>query len=94
VYFVPYAVDATSPTTFVYDGLVVRYDTTADFGQATSWSSFDTTSLSQAAHGFFGAVFDGEYLYLVPSGNSVVVRFHAKTPRSLPALPQFQGSFL
>jgi hypothetical protein len=94
VYFVPYAVNATSPTTFVYDGLVVRYDTTADFAQATSWSSFDTTGLSQSAHGFFGAVFDGEYLYLVPSGSTVVARFDAKTPRSLPALPQFQGSFL
>ena len=94
VYLVPFAVGATSPTTFVYDGLVVRYDTTAAFEQATSWSSFDTTRLTHAAQGFFGAVFDGEYLYLVPSGNTVVVRFDAKTPRSLPALPQFQGSFL
>ncbi len=94
VYFVPYAVNAPSQGTLVYDGVVVRYDTTASFGDANSWATFDTAQLHGAPQGFFGAVFDGEYLYLVPSGTTVAVRFQAKTPRSMPSLPQFQGSFL
>ena len=40
-----------------------------------------------------GAVFDGEYLYLIPNGNTLVARFRARTPASMPALPQFHGSF-
>jgi hypothetical protein len=94
VYFVPYAVNAPSQGTLVFDGTIVRYDTTASFGSATSWGTFDTSQLKGAPQGFFGAVFDGEYLYLIPSGTTVAVRFDAKTPRSMPALPQFQGSFL
>ncbi len=94
VYFVPYAVNAPTQGTLVFDGVVVRYDTTASFGSAASWSTFDTAQLMGAPQGFFGAVFDGEYLYLIPSGSTVAVRFDAKTPRSMPALPQFQGSFL
>ena len=94
VYFVPYAVNAPSQGPLVFDGTVARYDTTASFGAATSWATFDTSQLKGAPQGFFGAVFDGEYLYLVPSGSTVAVRFDAKTPRAMPALPQFQGSFL
>jgi hypothetical protein len=94
VYFIPWAIDATSPDDFVFDGVVVRYDTTASFASGGSWSSFDTSTLNGSPQGYYGAVFDGEYLYLIPSANSLAVRFDAKTPRSMPALPQFQGSFL
>jgi hypothetical protein len=40
-----------------------------------------------------GAVFDGQYLYLIPNENSFLARFQARTPASMPALPQFHGSF-
>jgi hypothetical protein len=47
-----------------------------------------------APNGYRGAVFDGEYVYLVPSGRSVVTRFDAKSPPGMPGLPAFHGSFL
>jgi hypothetical protein len=55
VYFVP-----------LNNGLVVRYDTSAQYTLDTSWSTFDTTTLDTSAQQFRGAVFDGQYLYLVP----------------------------
>ncbi len=50
------------------NGVVTRYDTRASFTAGTAWSSFDTTTLNPNAKGFFGAVFDGRYVYLVPNG--------------------------
>ena len=44
--------------------------------------------------GFMGAAFDGRYVYLAPYFTSVVVRFDAKTPPSIPQLPGWTGSFL
>jgi hypothetical protein len=76
----------------VVDGTILRYDTQAAFTDATSWKRFDATSL--AAGGFFGAVFDGRYLYLVPHSGSVAARFDARTPQAIPKLPGFSGSFL
>ena len=88
IYLVPH--DNGSP-----DGIVARLDTTvSDFEGRGAWSTFDTSSVNSAAKGFTGAVFDGRYLYLVPSSGGVVARFDAKTPPSLPALPGFFGSFL
>jgi hypothetical protein len=87
VYFVPYSnfVDG--------DGsLLVRYDTSASFGDPGAWSTFDLTTLHPGATGFASATFDGEYLYLATQKNGLVARFHARTPPSLP--PGFQGSFL
>ncbi len=73
--------------------LLVRFDTTAPFGTAGSWSTFDLQAqLGSGLGPFEGAVFDGEYLYLVPSGDGLVARFDARSP---PALPAGQtGSFL
>jgi hypothetical protein len=48
---------------------VTRYDTRSSFTAATSWSTFDTTGVSARAKGFSGAVFDGRFLYLVPTAN-------------------------
>ena len=50
-------------------------------------------SSNPAASFYFGAVFDGQYLYFVPRGNGLVARFDAKTPPSMPNLPAFHGSF-
>ena len=74
-------------------GGVVRYDTLSTFTSACAWSTLDLTTLNPAASFYFGAVFDGEYLYLVPSGNGPVARFDARTPPSMPNLPAFHGSF-
>lgn len=66
-------------------GLVVRYDTTKNFDDPLgSWESFDVSLANQDAKGFFGAVFDGEFIYLVPIYNSVVSRFKARTKSPLP----------
>lgn len=72
-------------------GLFVRYDTTMPFDAAGSWTTFDTTTLDPRANVFLGGVFDGRFLYAVPSRNGVTVRFDAKSPPSLP--PRFNASF-
>ena len=93
VYYVPWS--SSWPTT---DGLLVRYDTQATFTSSSAWSTFDVTTVKATANGFWGAAFDGRYLYLVPLNNSgtpdgVVARFDAKLPPSLP--PGYaHGSFL
>jgi hypothetical protein len=63
VYFVPSA-----------SGLLTRYDTTGSFASASSWTTFDLTTIDPALDGFDGAAFDGRYLYLAP-GVSTTVRF-------------------
>jgi len=67
---------------------IVRYDTTGGFGNTTSWSSFlvQDTDLSVTT-GFNGAVFDGQFLYLIPSASGPVLIFDARTPRQLPPAP-------
>jgi hypothetical protein len=47
-------------------GLAARYDTHANFADATSWSIFDIATVNTNAKGFGGASFDGRYLYFVP----------------------------
>lgn len=87
VYYIP-----QGPTT--PSGLIARYDTTQAFGGACAWTFFDVSSLNTQAVGFQGAIFDGEFLYLVPASGTVVPRFRARTSRALPKLPGFYGSFL
>jgi hypothetical protein len=82
----------------VTGSVVVRYDTEAAFSDVGSWSAFDTTPLTPNPEWFGGAVFDGRYVYFVPmidtkGPTGVVVRFDAKTPPSMPPLPQYHGSF-
>lgn len=55
-YFVP---DSTQ-------GLVVRFDTQAEFTTASAWTMFDVGPLVQYGS-FYGGVFDGRYLYFVPA---------------------------
>jgi hypothetical protein len=84
VYFVP------STAGF---GVVERYDTLSTFTSACAWSTFDLTRLDPTASFYFGAVFDGQYLYFVPRNGGPVARFDAKAPASMPNLPAFHGSF-
>jgi hypothetical protein len=91
VYFVPYQVRSGS------SGLVVRYDTAASFTAIASWSVFDTATLpvpagATPAAAFHGGVFDGRYVYFVPSGSATahagrVARYDTVVPDSGAAVP-------
>jgi len=65
---------------------VMRFDTTQSFGAASSWSTFELTTLGSDLASFppefFGAVFDGTYAYFVPSGATslAVVRYDTTKP--------------
>jgi hypothetical protein len=86
VYFVP-------NTASMPDGLVARFDTTGTFDDKAKWSTFDQTQLNANAIEFWGAVFDGQFLYFVPNSTGVVTRFEARASASMPKLPGFFGSF-
>ncbi len=88
VYFVPAGSGFTSLT---------RYDTSSTFGADCAWSTLDLARISPGDAGpgtYVGAVFDGQFLYLVPAGVFPVLRFEAKTPPAQPMLPAYYGSFL
>jgi hypothetical protein len=63
VYFVPYLHG-------VAESVAVRFDTLGVFGAADSWATFDLATLSAdggaVTSGFFGAVFDGRYVFFIP----------------------------
>jgi hypothetical protein len=67
-----------------YNG-VARYDTRASFADASSWSSFDATTVNTGSRGFWGATFDGQYVYLVPFGY-VVTRYDTQSSFSAGSL--------
>lgn len=60
---------------FVYfsphtNGCVARYDTQGSgFLDTTSWGTFDTTTVSQSAQAYYGAAFDGRYVYFPQATN-------------------------
>jgi hypothetical protein len=85
MYFAPHDNGANSDT-------LVRFDTHGTFTDATAWGAFSTKTVDPNAYGFFGALFDGQYVYFVPNASTVVVRFKTKTPASMP--PGYSGSFL
>ncbi len=72
-----------------------RLDTTMAMDAAGAWSLFDAVDAGLLGDAgvakFCGGAFDGEYVYFSPFGQPIALRFHAKTPRSLP--PRL-GSFL
>jgi len=72
VYFVPsYGMDRTT-------AVVTRHDTTGDFADAATWETFDTATLDAAAKDFSGGVFDGRYVYFVPTdtlSQGLITRF-------------------
>jgi hypothetical protein len=79
VYFAPtsHPMGTGSTSTFVPSGKVARYDTQATFNAAASWSYFDLAGVDAAAASFNGVVFDGRYLYFVPTAttNARVARY-------------------
>ena len=54
-----------------YHGEVLRYDTTANFVTAASWTTFDpgANGVGTDPDGYAGAVFDDRYIYFVPFHN-------------------------
>jgi hypothetical protein len=63
LYLVPAAIDG------VPDGVIARYDTQGSLTAPASWQTLDLARMNAAAEGFFGAAFDGRYIYFVPDAN-------------------------
>lgn len=69
------------------NGEVLRYDTLGAFGEAESWTTFNpgVNGVGNDPRSYFGAVFDGRYLYFVPNkgddlvGNGEVLRFDTRS---------------
>jgi hypothetical protein len=92
VYFVP-NLDTPTGRTAEASGQVMAFDTSGDFTDVAAWSSFDTRTLDASAAAYFGAVFDGRYMYFPPASVfGRAARFDA-SPTTPPDLPQFHGSF-
>jgi hypothetical protein len=53
-----------------YHGLTARYDTQGGFDAPTSWTTFDMSTVNAGSKGFWGAVFDGRYVYYSPYYNN------------------------
>jgi hypothetical protein len=67
------------------DDLLVRNDPEAPFSDVASWTVQDMSTVANdpSASGFTGAVFDGHYLYFVPTGVNLL-RFDAREPGPMP----------
>ncbi|MBS0625610.1 MAG: hypothetical protein JSS32_06135, partial [Verrucomicrobia bacterium] len=55
-------------------GQITRFDPTGSFTSASSYSVFDTATVQSLSNGFQSAVFDGRYVYFVPSVNVLATR--------------------
>jgi hypothetical protein len=74
MYFAPH--DKTSG----FNGVITRYDTQLPFTNASSWSTFDVATVAANAIGFFGARFDGRYIYFVPYVYNTLARYDTQAP--------------
>ena len=61
-------------------GRVVRFDTTAGLSDPQAWTGFDCAQVDAGSRGFFGAVCDSRYLYLVPHCRGVGM-YHGQLTR-------------
>ena len=64
-------------------GKVMRYDAQASFTDASAWSWFDMSIVTTNAKGFQGAVFDGSYVYFVPSAYMIDMVNGDSTPSGI-----------
>jgi hypothetical protein len=62
VYFAPYQKSPSAAPASV----VVRYDTLGPFGATASWTKFDLANVGPQLRGYWGALFDGANVYLLP----------------------------
>lgn len=75
IYFVPFRDDSIS------HGIVLRYNTMADFNDESSWDAFNAGNIDGLeTKGYVGAEFDGRYIYFVPY-SYLESEFHAKMLR-------------
>jgi hypothetical protein len=77
----------------------VRFDTTKNFGDAASWSSYPLYPSSSGNYTWSGAIFDGRYVFFIPFGSPntgpVIERFDTKSPAFDDAgLPGFDSEAL
>jgi hypothetical protein len=49
-----------------FSGEIARYDTKKQLDDKTAWEFFNVSKLNLLARGFWGGVFDGKFIYLVP----------------------------
>jgi len=67
VYFSPQANSTKLPNGQRRHGIALRYDTHGDFKTPANWQAYDADKTDGlATRGFYGAVFDGRYIYYVP----------------------------
>lgn len=110
MYFVPSYRNPIYAGEIDYHGLVAQYDTSKPFKDPSSWKFFDAAQLAPTPPlspeagvnatkpgGFFGAMFDGAYVYFAPSFGPLVVRYLARTPKKDESYPPLshpsRGSF-
>ncbi|MBS0626539.1 MAG: hypothetical protein JSS32_10865 [Verrucomicrobia bacterium] len=85
IYFVP-----NSGSTASQAGQITRYDTTLPINASSSYSIFDLQgNISFSLAGFYGGVFDGQYIYFVPNAFSQAVRYN--TNKSFTALDSYDA---
>jgi hypothetical protein len=71
-------------------GIIVRWDTTLPFRDASSWQTFNVTALHAGATGFFGTGFDGQYVYFSANTGTTMARFKARdTVGTITPVPSF-----
>lgn len=68
---------ATSDAARADDAASDAQPTYNDIADAKAWSAFDLTTIDPRLGGFFGAAFDGRYLYLAPNrlGGGLIARY-------------------
>jgi hypothetical protein len=62
------------------NSVAVAYDTTAPLAMASSWTSFDATSLVGAGYVACSGASDGKMVYFAPFSNGMVLRYDASAP--------------
>jgi len=67
IYFVPYSGDGN-----IYHARMLRYDTSAPFKTASSWSAYDAGSTDgMTTKGYKFSACDGQYVYFTPYHNNI-----------------------
>ena len=59
-------------------GKILRLDTHAEFGDASSYRIFDATAVSKRATCFDGGLFDGRYVYFAPLSSGEVLQYDTR----------------
>jgi len=94
IYFVPYWNPNNGPTTGSHGQMLV-YDKSGPFDSASSWSAYTPhdDGVGAIGKGYEGAVFDGRYMYFVPSYAGWGTDFyHGEVMRYDTTLPFAMGS--